>query len=368
MRSSVDAAAFYKAMTALMDIPAKSPVKVLQEIKVEFTADHSTLSATNFNTWLSVTIPASGGIMGLAQLLRTLLLHITGWTPHFDIAGIINYAINLPILCIAWKRLDHRVVFKTLLSVTSTTVFLSLIPRTGILHGDQLAECLIGGILCGCGIGITLWMGGTTGGMDVIGMMLIKKGSHTSIGHVNLFWNMALYAICAAAFNLSTAIYSILFSFISTTAMDKLHMQNINVEVTVVTNMIDILVVLARNPKIRVVFAGGKINKSRDGFWGGMTLDFISRLKSDIAFVGAVGVDVKENSVSTYDIDDGINKAAIIRHSKKAYVVAEARKLSTDGNYNYTTLDTLSGLITDSEPAADIRAAADSYGVEIILP
>ncbi|MDY4474230.1 DeoR/GlpR family DNA-binding transcription regulator [Mitsuokella sp.] len=139
-------------------------------------------------------------------------------------------------------------------------------------------------------------------------------------------------------------------------------------EVTVVTNMIDILVVLARNPKIRVVFAGGKINKSRDGFWGGMTLDFISRLKPDIAFVGAVGVDVKENSVSTYDIDDGINKAAIIRHSKKAYVVAEARKLSTDGNYNYTTLDTLSGLITDSEPAQDIRDAADSYGVEIILP
>ena len=60
MRSSVDAAAFYKAMTALIDIPAKSPVKVLQEIKVEFTADHCTLSATDFNTWLSVTIPASG--------------------------------------------------------------------------------------------------------------------------------------------------------------------------------------------------------------------------------------------------------------------------------------------------------------------
>ena len=68
------------------------------------------------------------------------------------------------------------------------------------------------------------------------------------------------------------------------------------------------------------------------------------------------------------DIDDGINKAAIIRHSKKAYVVAEARKLSTDGNYNYTTLDTLSGLITDTLPAQDIQEAADSYGVEIILP
>ena len=139
-------------------------------------------------------------------------------------------------------------------------------------------------------------------------------------------------------------------------------------EMTVVTNMIDILVVLARNPKSRLVFAGGKINKSRDGFWGGMTLDFISKLKPDIAFVGAVGVDVKENSVSTYDIEDGINKAAIVRVAKRAYVVAEARKLSNDGNYNYTSLDTLSGLITDSKPADDICEAAEDYGVEIILP
>ena len=139
-------------------------------------------------------------------------------------------------------------------------------------------------------------------------------------------------------------------------------------EMTVVTNMFDILVVLARNPKIRLVFAGGKINKSRDGFWGGMTLDFISKLKPDIAFVGAVGVDVKENSVSTYDIEDGINKAAIVRVAKRAYVVAEARKLSNDGNYNYTSLDTLSGLITDSKPADDICEAAEDYGVEIILP
>ncbi len=180
----------------------------------------------------------TGGIMGFAQLLRTLIVHLTGLEMKFDIAGVINYAINLPILCIAWRRVDHRAVFKTLLSVTSTTIFLSLVPRMDILGGDKLAECLIGGMLCGCGIGVTLWMGGTSGGMDVIGMMLLKKGSHTSIGHVNLIWNLALYAICAAAFNLSTAIYSILFSFVSTTAMDKLHMQNINVEVTVVTKIL----------------------------------------------------------------------------------------------------------------------------------
>ena len=139
-------------------------------------------------------------------------------------------------------------------------------------------------------------------------------------------------------------------------------------ELTMVTNMIDILLILANHPKIRVVFAGGKINKSRDGFWGGMTMDFISRLKPDVAFVGAIGVDAMENSVSTYDIEDGINKAQIIRVSKKAYVVAEAKKLSTDGNYNYATLDTLSGLITDSMPSEKVCEALSRYGVQLIVP
>lgn len=82
----------------------------------------------------------TGGIMGLAQLLRTLLIHLTGWTPKIDIAGLLNYAINLPVLLIAWRRLDHTVVLKTLLAVTGITVFLMIIPRTDILSGDQLAR------------------------------------------------------------------------------------------------------------------------------------------------------------------------------------------------------------------------------------
>ena len=60
MRSSVDAAAFYKAMTALMDIPAKSSIRALREIKVAFDANQCVLSATDLNTWMSVTLPASG--------------------------------------------------------------------------------------------------------------------------------------------------------------------------------------------------------------------------------------------------------------------------------------------------------------------
>ena len=60
MKNTVDAAAFYKAMTALMEVTSKSSIKVLREIKAEFTGDQCVLSATDLNTWMSVTLPASG--------------------------------------------------------------------------------------------------------------------------------------------------------------------------------------------------------------------------------------------------------------------------------------------------------------------
>ena len=60
MKNSVDAAAFYKAMTALMEVTSKSSIEVLREIKAEFTGEQCVLSATDLDTWLSMTIPASG--------------------------------------------------------------------------------------------------------------------------------------------------------------------------------------------------------------------------------------------------------------------------------------------------------------------
>lgn len=60
MRSSVDAAPFYKAMTALMEVPSKSSIEVLREIKAEFTGDRCVLSAADLDIWMSVTIPVVG--------------------------------------------------------------------------------------------------------------------------------------------------------------------------------------------------------------------------------------------------------------------------------------------------------------------
>ena len=134
----------------------------------------------------------------------------------------------------------------------------------------------------------------------------------------------------------------------------------------ILTNMIDVLVMLARNPKINLFFAGGQINQSRDGFSDVLNLEFISNFRPDISFIGSSGVDIKKNSLTTRNAADGLQKARMIDCSKKSYVIAESRKIGTEGNYRFTTLDKVTGIITEAKLSENLSATAEKLGVKII--
>ena len=178
----------------------------------------------------------SGGMMGMAQIVRTLLisyLHLP--LENFDIAGLIYYAVNIPLLLIAMKSIGKQFLVKTLTCVTATTVFLSIIPVQPIMTTDVLASCLIGGICCGFGMGIALKMGGSLGGTDIVGLILIKRNINVSVGRVSLTMNLIVYTMCLFLFNISTVIYSLIYAAISSFSIDRAHSQNINVEVKIIT-------------------------------------------------------------------------------------------------------------------------------------
>ncbi len=217
-----------------------SPEQLSQKEPLRFlgVAVGAIISAAGMNLFV---VPAglySGGVMGICQLIRTFLvqsLHLN--LGSMDIAGILYYIANIPLLLIAWKQVEHRIVAKTIVFATCYSLAISLIPVYDLMEGDRLTKCLIGGIVSGAGSGIALWTGGTSGGMDAVGIMLLTKGSHISVGQINLFVNVVIYAVCAVLFQLPTAIYSIIFAFINSTTKDRLHTQNINVEVTVITKI-----------------------------------------------------------------------------------------------------------------------------------
>lgn len=180
----------------------------------------------------------SSGIMGICQILRTVMaeyLHIE--FGGFDIAGIIYYIVNIPLFFLAYKAMGKLFFVKTMICTVAMTFFFSIIPipQNILLKNDILTSCLIGGIMSGAGIGLTLMMGGSTGGLDIVGLYFIKRRKSTGVGKVGLMVNFVLYVFCFILFDITTTIYSLIVAVADSFTIDRLHSQNINVEVIIIS-------------------------------------------------------------------------------------------------------------------------------------
>ena len=144
----------------------------------------------------------SGGVVGLSQIIRTLLAQAVELPAGVDIAGILYFLINIPVLYLAWRDLGRAFLIRTLICVGASSLFLSVIqsPAVPILD-DPLASCLVGGILCG--------------------------------------FNIVLYVACALLFDIQTAIYSVIYTVFCSLFIDRGHQQNINVQVLIFTKDAD---------------------------------------------------------------------------------------------------------------------------------
>lgn len=179
----------------------------------------------------------SGGTLGVCQLIRTLLqtyLHLDFGA--YDIAGILYFISNIPILIFAYKVLGRGLAMRTIVCTVSYSIFYSLIPVPSTpIVGDYLTACLLGGILTGVGCGIVLTCGCSSGGLDVIGLCLSKRGSTFTVGRFSLTFNAFLYTACLILFNPEVAIYSVIYNFMTSMVLDRMHQQNINVQALIFT-------------------------------------------------------------------------------------------------------------------------------------
>nr|WP_325245011.1 YitT family protein [uncultured Oscillibacter sp.] len=195
------------------------------------------ISAAALNLFIVPLNLYNGGLLGLCQIIRTLMqeyLHISFGA--YDVAGIFYFIINIPILLFAYKTLGRSFVLKTLICTASYSLFYSLIPipATPIVE-DYLTACLLGGILAGVGSGIVLTCGGSGGGLDIVGLCLSKRGSAFTVGKFSLSFNAFLYAACLILFSPAVAIYSVIYNFFTAMVLDRVHQQNVSVQALIFT-------------------------------------------------------------------------------------------------------------------------------------
>lgn len=136
-------------------------------------------------SWTSFLIPleiAGGGVSGLASVIN----YATGFKVAYS-----YFMINGVLLLIGFLILGKAFGFKTIYCIIVAALmfeFLPLIPWVSDIE-DKLINALIGGTMSGIGIGIIFLQGGSTGGTDIIAL-IIAKYRETSPGRVFLFCDL----------------------------------------------------------------------------------------------------------------------------------------------------------------------------------
>ena len=126
----------------------------------------------------------TGGLMGLCQLLRSLILMLLGIESlNFELAGVILYAFNVPLLILAYRSMGRVFFRNTLICSTAYAVFASVVPVPAApIVEDMLTGCLLGGVISGVGSGLALTSGCCGGGLDLLGLYLAKRGPRDRMG------------------------------------------------------------------------------------------------------------------------------------------------------------------------------------------
>jgi uncharacterized membrane-anchored protein YitT (DUF2179 family) len=146
-----------------------------------------------------------GGLTGLCSLL----FYMTG------IPVSVSYAtVNIVLLFVAYKVLGFRFMVHTIFGVISVTLSLLffewLLAGQTILKDEPFMSILIGGVLCGTGVGIIFSANGSTGGTDIIGAV-VNKYRNISIGRTLLFCD---FFIIGSSYFLFHDIDKIVFGFV----------------------------------------------------------------------------------------------------------------------------------------------------------
>ena len=133
--------------------------------------------------------------------------------------------------------------------------------------------------------------------------------------------------------------------------------------VVVVSNMIDILQVLAKSPLITAVGTGGIMYQTVNGFMGAAAMEMIRQYSFDRAFVGTCGLDLTDASITTLGVEDGLTKRTALQSSRHKYIVMEKDKFYFNDSYKFAHFDDIDGIISDETPDPATVSVLENAGV-----
>lgn len=139
--------------------------------------------------WSLFLLPAGingGGISGIGATIY----FVTGFP-----VGITYFLVNAVLVAIAIKILGASFATKTIVNMIIISIMLTFLPKvlSKTIIDDTFLSAVLGGIFGGVGLGLVFSQGGSTGGTDIIAM-IVTKYKRTSPGRIIMYCDVIIIA------------------------------------------------------------------------------------------------------------------------------------------------------------------------------
>lgn len=176
----------------------------------------SLINAASVNIFLIPSKLLNGGLSGVSLILN-YLTNIP--------VGLSLLIFNIPLLILSILKVNKKFTVFTIIGTLTLSLWLMITsPLSKVLptvtDANRILYCIYGGVLGGLGLGIVFSNSGSTGGIDIISVM-VKKKYNTNIGTVSFTINFIIISIGAAFFGLETGLYTLIVMYMSSSVVDK---------------------------------------------------------------------------------------------------------------------------------------------------
>lgn len=178
----------------------------------------SLLNALSLNLFLESANVYASGFTGTAQLISSVFNDFIGVNVS---TGILLFLLNIPVFILGWFKVGKGFTIYSIVSVIFSSIFLQFLPIVQ-LSSDIILNAVFGGLVAGIGVGITLKIGASTGGMDIVAMVLSRMNDKP-IGVYFISLNAVIIALAGFLYEPENALYTMVALYVTTRVIDTIH-------------------------------------------------------------------------------------------------------------------------------------------------
>jgi len=146
----------------------------------------------------------SGGFIGITLVIHYLF-------PSFPLA-LLYFLLNVPVFVLGWAFVGRRFFFYSIVGMVIFSAAIAVIHVPLPVH-DNILSALLAGIITGIGVGIILRSSGSSGGTDILSVILVNRFS-IRIGTTILAFNVIVLLAASLLFSLDAALYTLIYIFV----------------------------------------------------------------------------------------------------------------------------------------------------------